>query len=186
MWRFLENGRLDLAALRRRFTYLALHVCGTRSGQRLPILVDTTYWEPYAVLVAAVPWAGRVLPLHWPTYRRDLAGEPEPSQNQLEEQFCAQLLERVPVEWEPVLVADRAFGRTDLIRWLQQRHAAFVLRVSADVQLRHPAYAGPLRDLPLRRGQRRWFTDLVYRQDGAVTVHCWRSGGATMTSPGCW
>ncbi len=171
LWRFLENGRLDLAALRRRFTYLALHACRVPEGQRVPILIDTTYWEPYAVLVAAVPRAGRALPLHWRTYRRDLVGEPEPSQNQIEEVFCTQLLERVPLEWEAVLVADRGFGRADLIGWLQQRGAAFVLRVTADVHLRHPAYTGLARALPLRRGQRRWFTDVVYRQDGAVTVH---------------
>ncbi len=171
LWRFLENDRLDLAALRRRLTYLALHVCGIRPGERVPILVATTYWEPYAVLVAAVPHAGRALPLHWRTYRRDLGGEPEPSQNRIEEQFCGQLLDRVPVEWDPVLVADRGFGRADLIGWLQRRRASFVLRVAADVHVRHAAYAGLLRDLPLKRGQRRWLGGVVYRQDGVVRVN---------------
>jgi hypothetical protein len=65
LWRFLENQALDLWTLRRQLTYLALHTCGIGAGQRLPILVDFTYWDPYAVLAASVPRAGRALPIHW-------------------------------------------------------------------------------------------------------------------------
>ena len=171
LWRFLENRGLDLWALRRQLTYLALHTCGIDAGQRLPVLVDLTYWEPYAVLAASVPRAGRALPSHWRTFRRDLAGEPELGQNQLVARCLAQGLERVPLEVQPVVVGDREFGRADLARWLTGRHWSFVLRVTADVQLAHPSSTGLARDLPLRRGQRRWLTRVRYRHDGVVTVN---------------
>jgi hypothetical protein len=183
LWRFVENRALDLWALRRQLTYLALHTCGIGAGARLPILVDLTYWEPYAVLAASVPRAGRALPIHWRTFRRDLVGEPELSQNQIVERFLAQGLERVPIEIQPVVVGDREFGRADLACWLQARHWSFVLRVTADVLLAHPSYLGLARHLPLRRGQRRWLTGVRYRQDGVVTVNLLAVWGRAHAEP---
>lgn len=170
LWRFLENRGLDLGALRRQLTYLALHACPPPRGY-VPILVDATHWAPYAVLAASVPRAGRALPLHWRTYRPDLAGEPEPSQHHLEVRFLAECLERVPVEYTPVVVGDRGFGRASLCHWLHAHGWRYVLRVAADVWLHHPTYTGLARALPLRPGQRRWLPGVRYRQDGVVTVH---------------
>jgi hypothetical protein len=181
LWRFLENRALDLGALRRQLTYLALHTLRVPVDGGLPLLVDSTYWLPYGVLAAAVPRAGRALPLHWRAYRRDLVGEPERSQHHLEVRFLAECLERVPVEYQPIVVGDRAFGRASLCHWLHAHGWHYVLRVTADVWLHHPTYTGLARALPLRPGQRRWLPGVRYRQDGVVTVNLlavWRRGCA--------
>lgn len=73
--RFLANPRLDELALVRRWLQLSY-----RFGEvvpdddpahpLLPILLDTTYFEPFAALIAAVPCGGRALPVALTTYHR--------------------------------------------------------------------------------------------------------------------
>jgi hypothetical protein len=73
--RFLDNPRLDELALALRWLILSYRF-GTdlpdqpRDHPLLPILVDTTYFEPFAALIAAVPCGGRALPLALTTYHR--------------------------------------------------------------------------------------------------------------------
>src|SRR3712207_262682 len=107
LMRFLDNRRLDEAALLRRWLKLSY-----RSGEELPsppgeppllpIVLDTTYFEPFAALIAAVPCGSRALPVALCTYHRtDLTAFFAPaavdalSQNQIEERLLAQLLEEL-------------------------------------------------------------------------------------------
>lgn len=80
--RFLSNPRLDEVALWVRLIRLAYHfgtdaVEPVRSGAGqdlerplLPLLLDTTYFEPYAALIASVPCGSRGLPIALTTYHR--------------------------------------------------------------------------------------------------------------------
>src|SRR5262249_48307860 len=73
--RLLANPRLDELALVLRWLKLSYHFCAdapTLADGRplLPVLVDTTYFEPFACLVASVPCGSRGLPVALTTYHR--------------------------------------------------------------------------------------------------------------------
>ena len=73
--RLLGNPRLDELALAARWLKLSYHFCAdapTLADGRplLPVLVDTTYFEPFACLVASVPCGSRGLPVALTTYHR--------------------------------------------------------------------------------------------------------------------
>ncbi len=73
--RFLDNPRLDEAALFVRWLQLTYHFGDDPLGQDfehpwLPMLLDTVYFEPFALLVATVPCGSRGLPVALTTYHR--------------------------------------------------------------------------------------------------------------------
>ncbi len=73
--RFLDNPRLDEAALSIRWLLLSYHFGETPpqpQGERpiLPLLLDTVYFDPFALLVATVPCGSRGLPVALTTYHR--------------------------------------------------------------------------------------------------------------------
>jgi len=73
--RLLSNPRLDELALAVRWLKLSYHFCAdapTLADGRplLPVLIDTTYFEPFACLVASVPCGSRGLPIALTTYHR--------------------------------------------------------------------------------------------------------------------
>lgn len=76
---FLDNPRLDEAALYVRWLKLAYRFgddLSCRDGERpiLPLLLDTTYLEPFGLLLVSVPCGSRGLPVALTTYhRRQLA-----------------------------------------------------------------------------------------------------------------
>ena len=65
--RFLNTRALNLWALRQQLALLALHTTRRPVGGRLPVLVDTTSWQPNPVVAAPVPWAGRAVLIQWRT-----------------------------------------------------------------------------------------------------------------------
>lgn len=70
--RFLDNPRLDEAGIFVRCLQLAIRFSSDlpEAADLLPILLDTTYYEPFAALVATVPCGGRGLPILYTTYHR--------------------------------------------------------------------------------------------------------------------
>ena len=73
--RFLDNPRLDEVALAVRWLKLSYRFGADlpdAGPERplLPLLLDTTYFEPFAALIAAVPCGGRALPVALTTYHR--------------------------------------------------------------------------------------------------------------------
>jgi hypothetical protein len=73
--RFLDNPRLDEAALFVRWLKLSYRFgedLPQSEGQRpiLPMLLDTVYFEPFALLVSTVPCGSRGLPFALTTYHR--------------------------------------------------------------------------------------------------------------------
>lgn len=75
LMRFLDNPRLDEAALFVRWLKLLYHfgddVPKQNAGRpMLPVLLDTTYFEPFAALLATVPCGSRGLPVALTTYHR--------------------------------------------------------------------------------------------------------------------
>ncbi|HZS01214.1 MAG TPA: transposase [Chloroflexota bacterium] len=75
LMRFLDNPRLDELALSVRWLKLTYRLGEEPPGQPaklplLPVLLDTTYFHPFAALVASVPCGGRGLPVALATYHR--------------------------------------------------------------------------------------------------------------------
>jgi hypothetical protein len=73
--RFLDNPRLDELALSARWLRLSYRFASeppADSPERpvLPLLLDTTYFEPFAALIASVPCGSRALPIVHTTYHR--------------------------------------------------------------------------------------------------------------------
>src|SRR4051794_2234878 len=73
--RLLANPRLDELVLAQHWLKLSYHFSAdapTLADGRplLPVLVDTTYFEPFACLLASVPCGSRGLPIALTTYHR--------------------------------------------------------------------------------------------------------------------
>jgi hypothetical protein len=70
--RFLANPRLDEPEILLRWYRLAVHFSADVPDcpDLLPILLDTTYFEPFAALIASVPCGGRGFPIVVTTYHR--------------------------------------------------------------------------------------------------------------------
>lgn len=73
--RFLANPRLDEAAIFVRWLRLTWRFCADLpepppGAPILPLLLDTTYFEPFAALVVSVPCGSRGLPIAFTTYHR--------------------------------------------------------------------------------------------------------------------
>lgn len=188
LMRFLDNPRLREAELFQRWLKLSYRFGDDVPDQPaarplLPLLVDTTYFEPFAALVAAVPCGSRALPVALTTYHRaDLvawdartaAPHPALSQNLIEGQFLAQVLdELVSAALRPVVVADRGFARASLFTWLRERGRDFVMRIDAEtcVQLAPDLTPRPVAAaLALRPGQTTWYPQATYQSDARVPV----------------
>jgi len=174
LWRFLDNLKVDFSLIRQRLTILSYSI-ETSPGLFLPLLMDTTYFEPYAVLSISIPRGGRALPVAWDAYYhkfdkvdKTLRAE---SQNQREEALIASCLRQIARGIKAVLIGDRAFGRASLFSFLKERGTHFVIRVSDKVYVSHPYFGGLLHDLPLKVGQRIWLEGLLYRQDRVVKIN---------------
>jgi hypothetical protein len=181
--RFLRNPRLtsEMEGVYQRLTYLALAVSDA-PGRLVPILVDLTYLQPYAFLVASVNKGGRALPVGWHAFRRDLVGEGVYSENQLIDRLLAQVLARLPQTLTAVMVADREFARASLFRHLQQLRRDFVVRVDRETWVHHACYVGPMGKLAQAPGMHmRWLPDSLYGQSEQVPINLlviWKRGYA--------
>lgn len=179
--RFLSNPRLEMGPIYERLTYLALAVTDT-PGLLVPVLVDLTYMQPYAFLVASVNKGGRALPIGWHAFRRNLVGEEVESQNQLIDRLLAQVLARIPSTLTAVVIADREFARASFFRTLQELKRDFVVRVDRETWVYHPAYCGAMGGLARAPGMHmRWLPQAEYGQSERVPINLlvvWKRGYA--------
>lgn len=177
--RFLRNPRLCLDVLRQ--SLIRLGSClSDEPGVRLSVLLDLTYLDPYAFLVASIPKGGRALPLSWHAFRRDLAGETCDSENQIIENLLETLFADLPQTMAVLLVADREFARARLFRFLKKLGRGFVIRIDARTWIDHATYHGLLSDLGLRPGDPpRWFPAARYGKEEQEPINLlavWKPG----------
>lgn len=179
--RFLSNPRLELEPVYQRLTYLALATTDA-PGTLVPVLVDLTYLQPYAFLVASVSRGGRALPIGWHAFRRDLVGEGLNSQNQLIDRLLGEVLNRIPSTLTAVVVADREFARAGFLRTLRGLKRDFVVRVDRETWLHHADYTGPMGALARAPGMHmRWLPQSYYGQNERVPINLlvvWKRGYA--------
>lgn len=169
--RWLDNPHLDEVGLYARWLRLAYHVGDDVPGQPrplplVPLVLDTVYFEPFAVLAATVPCGSRSMPVALTTYhrtglaacfpprerwpgpfladrRRDAppaAGVPERfwSQNHIEERLLDLVWDLLSPALRGVLVADRGFARASLFEHCRARGRDFVIRIDAGTHVRLP------------------------------------------------
>ena len=171
IWRFLANPRLDHEALMLRLARLSCSVSKS-PGLLLPILVDLTYFEPFAVLSANIPRNGRALPVAWRVFRRDLEEESELSQNLIVQALIKQTLSRLVEAIDTVIVADREFASAAFFRFLKKLRTVFTIRVDAETWVVHPRYSGPLGEIGLQPGGRRiWLEGALYGKEEREPVN---------------
>ena len=166
LWRFVSNPRVKPERLQsfwinwciRRFT----------SGNHLLVALDwTTLPGNIQVLMTAIPFKGRAIPLLWHIC---LHSEIKDSQNKKEERLVARLNNLiVPSGKKLILVADRGFGRATFIQFLKAKNILFVVRVKSKVWIK----VGRKTDILLKRlylkpKTRYWFKNITFREDGIV------------------
>jgi hypothetical protein len=132
------------------------------------VVVDWTDRGDYMLLKASLPFRHRALPLAWHHVRK---WDFEKSQNDVEEQFILRLASLIGRERRWVLVADRGFGRAELIRVLLDERIQFVIRDADDVWVTHGAFEGRLRDLPRERGHCVLYEGVAYHKTQRLAVN---------------
>ena len=165
VWRFVSNERINDRTAKelvaRRLIRQLHHRLDIRPKQYLEIIMDwTTVW-PYVVLEALIPLDGRAVPVLSRAVRR---GTMSCRQNTFEMEFLASLRRAIPKQWRVVIVADRGFQRTELLRFIRGLGFSFVIRVKGDAWIKSGRYEGKLRDYSLSVGQCFKLRDVVYHK----------------------
>lgn len=169
--RWLGNRRFDDRRAREQFTRA---VIGPR--RRIEVAVDWTKLRAWPVLVAAMVYRGRAIPLLWSV------ADPKKlykSQNAFEHGFLTWLRATIPEEVEVIILMDRGFKRVELIKVLRRLRLSFVIRTGGNVHVRSGSYNGRIDRWISRRGWRRRIANAVLRPSRPVEVHVvgvWRKG----------
>ncbi len=171
VWRFVSNERINdrtaKEVVARRLIRQLHHRLEIKPKHYLEIIIDwTTVW-PYVVLEALIPIDGRAVPvLSWAVRRGSLSCR----QNSFEMEFLASLRRCLPKPWRVVIVADRGFQRTELLRYLRGLGFSFVIRVKGDAWIKSGRFEGKLRDYPLATGQRFKLPQVIYHKTKRVEM----------------
>ena len=169
LWRFVSNERIKPAEL---INLWALWVIGTFCRSKyIPVALDwTTLPGNIQCLMAAVPFAGRAIPLLWVTTTYQAFKD---SQNLIEQRLVTRLNNIIPEGKRIILTADRAFGRAKFFKFLLKLNVLFAIRVKADVKVKINIKSGKvktvlLRKLKIKPEQIKWLNSISYRADGVV------------------
>ncbi len=146
--RFLDNPRVDIWSYYRPVAKQLLDALG---GQRLTLLIDCTpLGFNYQLMVVAVAYRRRALPLVWSVHRGKKGMVSAKYQIALLRKL-APLISRKTEVW---VVGDAEFGNVALMRWLSRRHWHYCLRVnSAYYYRRRGAGWAAAASIPVQEGQ---------------------------------
>jgi hypothetical protein len=122
--RFLKNPHLDFRTVSSRLATILLP-----AGKRFcPVILDQTKSGSAQALLAAVPYAGRALPLGCYTFAYPLTEPAIKSQNQLEHIFLLDTETSLPPGVMAVWIADRAYARSLLLQQSEQERRPYIVR----------------------------------------------------------
>lgn len=176
--RFLGNRQVDLGAVSEALLGWAI-----RQGGRLVLLLDWTDLPGgKKMLSAAVPTRGRALPLHCRVVDEGVLAAK--SQNRIEEAFLSELVRLAPAGVKVVLVADRGFGRTELMRSLKRAGVSFVIRIKGDAVFRDASgRRRKAEQVSLLSGDTQYFRNVRYRDEQPEEVNLVLTRGWLMKEP---
>ncbi len=127
--RFLANQQVDPKAVQLALLPYTLARLGPL--RRVGLCVDWTYFDAptfrVQILRIGIARFGRVVPLLQVAYDRDNLPA-DKSQNLIEEETLAAVLAALPKLCRPIILADRAFARSEFFKWLIARKIDFVIR----------------------------------------------------------
>jgi hypothetical protein len=122
--RFLKNSRLDFRTVTGSLAAILLP-----PGRRFcPVILDQTKSGSAQALLAAVPYAGRALPVGCYTFAYPLTEPALKSQNQLEHIFLLDTEASFPPGVIPVWIGDRAYARSLLLQQSEQEQRPYIVR----------------------------------------------------------
>lgn len=184
MKRFLSNHHWSPAEHFGRLVRFVLQ--RFHPGHFLPVIIDqSTIAGRWEVLWASIPFRGRALPIAFRVFRyADISQTPDGSLNKLEEAFLRQLVGILPQEPPILLLFDRGYARVQLFQLLDGLGMRYVVRVPKNVWVQHQHhYAGLLRDIPMAKGQQRWWPRVYYHQRQRYRVNLAITRNATAEEP---
>jgi hypothetical protein len=122
--RFLKNPRLDFRTVTSSLATILL----PPGKQFCPVILDQTKSGSAQALLAAIPYAGRSLPLACYTFAYPLTEPALKSQNQLEHIFLLDTEASFPPGITAVWIADRAYARSLLLQQSEQEQRPYIVR----------------------------------------------------------
>jgi hypothetical protein len=134
----------------------------------MPLAVDWTRAGGYELLVAALPWRGRALPV-WAAVCAGSWQGIHTSRNHLEHAFIAAVtsaLRAVRPQMRLVWIADRGFARLSLFQFLASLGVDFCIRVNAKTKIAWRGRNLLLSELAVKPGQTLWLEGVSYRPQG--------------------
>lgn len=166
-WRFLSNPRIKPERLMGFWIVFCLHkFCPEKT---VVVALDwTTLPGNIQCLMLALPYHGRAIPLYWQMIPQ---WEIKDSQNKIEERLLAKFFHLLPGNKQPLLTADRGFGRASLVQFLLHKKVLFVIRVRGDVRVKpkdNKAILLRILGKTLKPEVPVWFEKISYRNDGIV------------------
>jgi hypothetical protein len=164
--RFLKNPRLDFRTVTGSLAAILLP-----PGKRFcPVILDQTKSGSAQALLAAVPYAGRALPLACYTFAYPLTEPAIKSQNQLEHIFLLDTETSLPSGVMAVWIADRAYARSLLLQQSEQEQRPYILRGRKGTMITYQGKRMKLGKLhaPLRKALR--YQNVLYHAHRKVPV----------------
>ena len=164
--RFLKNSRLDFRTVTGSLATLLLP-----GGRRFcPVLLDQTKSGSAQALLAAVPYAGRALPLGCYTFAYPLAEPALKSQNQLEHVFLLDMEASFPAGLIPVWIGDRAYARSVLLHQNEQERRPYILRGRRETLITYQDRRMKLGQIPAPPGKLLRYENVLYHAQRKVPV----------------
>jgi len=162
--RFLRNRWFTPEVMTPQLVRLTL---GQRAPRLVPVLVDQTTVAGVQVLMAGTLFSGRVLPVAFTCFTYDGIRH---SQNKIETGLIALIQASFPTGSAPVFIADRAYGRSQLLEARQEMDAWHVLRCKGRVMVGHRGKPMMLNRLSYRVGRPTRYRALLYHQKKRLAV----------------
>jgi len=169
--RFLKCPYFDPSSLAECMLRLIL---GHHPSPWVIVLIDQTTVDGVEVVNAAIPLAGRAVPVTWVDFEYPWKTLTPPSQNTIERYLLTWLTEAAPPGVRLLLIFDRGYARVALIQDLNRGHQPYLLRAGGKVivqaQVRGRRQRLSLNRLPHRIGQPLRYRHVLYHSAQAEPV----------------
>lgn len=120
----------------------------TRISNTMILVVDWTKIRERPVLCCGLVSKGRVIPVYWKIAKTDR----DYDQNRIEDILFHDLRDLIPKRIKTIIIADRGFHRSSLLRLLDSLGFKYVIRQPCTPYIKSDDYTGRLKDLVLTRG----------------------------------
>ena len=164
LWRLLENRRLNPEAMIPNLVRLVL---GARPPRLTPLLVDQTAIGAVQTIKVGAIFQGRVLPLAFTCFLHEQIHK---SQNLIETTLLRLVAACFPKGTLPVFIADRAYGRSQLLEAFTSWDVWFILRSKRNVSIQIEGRQRLLRKVRARSLRPRRYCGVFYHLTKKVPV----------------